>query len=177
MRLRDFGGLRHHDMGVDVDGRRRRAPRAAVGVVMPRGGAAIAVLAVEQRQLAVVDDHAFEPLLVCCFTQCTGTAVASASARPSASASSKHFKALAVTGSEAWIDRPKAIAVARSFFAALTANAVSPGFPPPSSFAMMAPRPFMAAGAPAVSDRMSISRSGESLSGWQMVSASPSACQ
>src|SRR3954452_8014354 len=175
MRLRDFGGLRHHDMGVDVDGRGRRTPRAAVGVVMPRGGAAIAVLAVEERQLAVVDDHASQPLLVCCFTQRTGTAVASACARPSASASSKHFSALAVTGSEAWIDWPNATAVARSFFAAMTANAVSPGGLAPSNLAITAPRPFIAVGVPAVSDRMSISRSGGRLSGLQIVSASPSA--
>ena len=42
---------------------------------------------------------------------------------------------------------------------------------------MTAPRPFMAVGVPAVSDRISISRSAGRLSGLQIVRASPSACQ
>ncbi len=47
MRLRQLGGLRDHDMGVNVDRRGGRTPGEAVGIVDTGGGAAIAVLAVD----------------------------------------------------------------------------------------------------------------------------------
>jgi hypothetical protein len=47
MRLRKLGGLRHDDVGVNVDRSGRRAPGKAVCVVDTGGGAAIAVLAID----------------------------------------------------------------------------------------------------------------------------------
>ena len=44
MRLRQLGGLRHHDMGMNVDRDGGRAAGEAVGVVDAGGGAAITVL-------------------------------------------------------------------------------------------------------------------------------------
>src|SRR5580704_2207813 len=103
--------------------------------------------------------------------------VASAAPRPAASASSKQASALVATGSSACSDAANWTAVARSFLAALRPNAVSPSGWPLKTLAMTAPRPFIAVGVPAVSERMSISRSAGRLSGLQMVKASPSACQ
>src|SRR3984957_10038433 len=108
--------------------------------------------------------------------QWTETVVASASPSPSASASSKQASALFATGSSAWREAANCTAVARSFLAAVMPKAVSPSGAPPSTLAITAPRPFMAAGAPAVSERISISRSGGRLSGLPMVRDSPRAC-
>ncbi len=47
MRLRQLGGFRDHDVGVDVDRHGRRSPGEAVGVMDAGGGAAIAILAVD----------------------------------------------------------------------------------------------------------------------------------
>jgi hypothetical protein len=47
MRLRKLGGLRHDDVGVDVDRRGRGTPREAVGIVVACGGAAITVLGID----------------------------------------------------------------------------------------------------------------------------------
>ena len=44
MRLRDLGGFRHEDMRMDIDGRRRRAAGAAIGVVDAGSRKAIAIL-------------------------------------------------------------------------------------------------------------------------------------
>ncbi len=61
MRLRQLGGLRHHDMGVDVDGDGRGTAGEAVGIVDAGGGAAIAVLAIDHG-----NDSAVEGCLVGC---------------------------------------------------------------------------------------------------------------
>jgi hypothetical protein len=45
MRLRQFGSLGDHDMGVNVDGNGRRPPSEAVRVVDTCGSAAISILA------------------------------------------------------------------------------------------------------------------------------------
>src|ERR1700722_12284481 len=58
------------------------------------------------------------------------------------------------------MDAPNWTAQARSFLAALRPNAVSPSGAPPNTLAITAPRPFMAVGVPAVSDRISINRVG-----------------
>ena len=55
MRLRQLGGLGHHDMGVNVDRGGRRTPGEAVGVVDAGGGAAIAVLAIDHWMSSAVD--------------------------------------------------------------------------------------------------------------------------
>ena len=47
MRLRQLGGLGHHDMGVNVDRGGGGASRKAVRIVVAGGGAAIAVHAID----------------------------------------------------------------------------------------------------------------------------------
>ena len=96
MRLRQLGGLRHHDMGMDVDRGGGGAPGEAVGVVDAGGGAAIAVLAIDHLRLTLLLSGCLRGVqkfrriyaLALRWAQRVETAVASASPRPAASASS-----------------------------------------------------------------------------------------
>ena len=108
MRLRVRRGLGDDDMGVNIDRWRRWSSRAAVRVMDARGGAAVAVLAVDHRRGPVVELVNWDMLVTYCLGGRCGqrveTAVASASPRPAASASSKHASAPAATGSCAWTE-------------------------------------------------------------------------
>src|SRR5229473_6756028 len=103
MRLRVRRGLRHDDMGMNVDRCRRWTPGAAIGVVDASGGEAIAILGVDHCWGPVVDLILWDTLaayrLDGRWGQRLETVVASVSPRPAASASSKQANALAATGS------------------------------------------------------------------------------